>query len=116
MSAAPSQKFTVLVNDNYHYQDEEERYQLGEFDTLPAAISACQYLVDEYLDEARKDLTSSMAPVDDLYRSYTMFGPDPFVVGAVEHVPFSAWTYAKQRCHDIFSGQLPPIRSEPSSQ
>lgn len=115
MSEAPSKKFTVLVNDNYHYQDEEARYQLGEFDTLPAAITACQRLVDEYLDEAREDPTSSMASADDLYRSYTTFGPDPFVVGAVEHLPFSAWTYAKQRCQDIFSGQLPPVASKLSS-
>lgn len=116
MSTAPSQKLTVLVNDNYHYHDEEERYQLGEFDTLTAAISACQRLVDEYLDEAREDPTSSISSAENLFQSYTMFGPDPFIVGANEHVPFSAWDYAKQRCQDIFNGQLTPTSSEPASQ
>lgn len=106
-----SQQLTVLVNDNYHYQDEDERYQLGEFETLPDAISACKRLVDEYLDEARGDGALSIASATDLYQSYTTFGPDPFVVGAAENVPFSAWGYAKQRCQEIFCNQLPPTSS-----
>lgn len=40
-------KFTVLVDDNYHYSDPDERYTLGEFDTLEAAIAACQTIVDD---------------------------------------------------------------------
>lgn len=36
---------TVLVNDNYHYQDEDERYQLGGFESLIDAIAACKRLV-----------------------------------------------------------------------
>ena len=109
-------RLTVFVNDNYHYQDEDERYQLGEFETLGDAISACKRLVDEYLDEAREDGASSIVSAEDLYRSYTMFGPDPFVVGAAEYVPFSAWEYAKQRCQDIFSGTLPLMRPEPAPE
>lgn len=109
-------RLTVLVNDNYHYQDEDERYQLGEFENPDAAISACQRLVDEYLDEARVDGTLSIVSAAGLYQSYTMFGPDPFVVGAAEYVPFSAWEYAKQRCQEIFSGQLPLVSSAPASE
>lgn len=116
MNTTASQKFTVFVNDNYHYKDEDERYKLGKFDTLPEAISACQRLVDEYLDEARDDPTSSIASTEDLYQSYTMFGPDPFVVGGAENVPFSAWKYAKQRCNEIFSSKLPPTNAEPAPQ
>lgn len=110
------QQLTVFVNDNYHFQDEDERYKLGEFDTLDAAISACQRLVDEYLEEALEDRMSPITSAEALYQSYTMFGPDPFVVGAAEHVPFSAWNYAKQRCQYIFSDQLPPTSSDPVPQ
>ena len=31
MNTTASQKFTVFVNDNYHYKDEDERYKLGGF-------------------------------------------------------------------------------------
>jgi len=97
----PAQQFTVLVDDNFHYQDESERYRLGEFDTLAAAISACQGIVNEYLDEAHEARMSAA----ELYQSYTLFGPDPFVIGAADHVPFSAWDYARQRCLEIFGSQ-----------
>ncbi len=100
-----SQRLTVFVNNNFHYQDEDERYHLGEFGSLNVAIFACKRLVDEYLDEAREDRMAPIASAADLYRSYTMFGPDPFVVGAAEFVPFSAWDYARQRCEDIFRDQ-----------
>ena len=30
----PAGKYTVLVNDNFHYMDESERYELGSFETL----------------------------------------------------------------------------------
>lgn len=108
-------RLTVLVDDNFHYQDEDERYQLGVFDSLAAAISACQRLVDEYLDEVCGKGPSPIGSAADLYQSYTAFGPDPFIVGAAQDVPFSAWTYAKQRCQDIFSGQMPAVRSEPAA-
>ena len=111
MSAAPSRKFTVLVNDNYHYQDEDERYKLGEFDTVEAAIDACRKLVDEYLGDTCKDSVPPVTSAEGLYQSYTRFGPDPFVVGAEEHVPFSAWKYARQRSQEIFSGHVAPYIS-----
>lgn len=97
----PEQKLTVLVDDNFHYQDENERYKMGEFDNLAAAISACQCIVDEYLAKAHKP---GMLAAD-LYKSYTSFGEDPFIVGADQIVPFSARDYAKQRCQDICSSQ-----------
>ncbi len=110
-----TQRITVFVDDNYHYQDEDERYQLGNFDTIEAAITACQRLVDEYLEEARGDSIPPIASAADLYQGYTMFGPDPFVVGAAENVPFSAWKYAEQRCQEIFSTHLPSTSSGPES-
>lgn len=95
----PEQKLIVMVDDNFHYQDEDERYKLGEFDNLAAATSACQGIVDEYLVKAHEPGMSAV----DLYRSYTSFGEDPFIVGADRTVPFSAWDYAKQRCQEICS-------------
>ena len=44
--------YTVWVDDNYHYMDEDERYKLGEFETLQTATEACKKIVDEYLASA----------------------------------------------------------------
>jgi hypothetical protein len=93
--SAPS--FSVLCDDNFHYRDETERYKVGDFDTLAAAISACQRVVNGYLDEALEVDMSAAA----LYESYIGFGPDPFIVGADDAVPFSAWDYARQRCQEL---------------
>jgi hypothetical protein len=45
-------KYRVLVDDNYHYMDESERYELGEFDTLEEAVAACKKVVDAFLKDA----------------------------------------------------------------
>ncbi|HEX4077749.1 MAG TPA: hypothetical protein VHX61_02590 [Rhizomicrobium sp.] len=37
--------YTVFVDDNYHYMDASERYTLGEFETLKAAVDACKLIV-----------------------------------------------------------------------
>jgi len=92
-------KFTVVVEENSHYQDDSHRYEHGEFDTLEAAIQAARKIVDEYLDTAYKPGMSSKQ----LFESYAMFGEDPFIRGAEELVPFSAWDYARKRCEEICS-------------
>jgi len=88
--------FKVMVDDNFHYQDEDERYTYGEFDTLEAAVDACKKIVDEYLRSAYKPGMTA----EELYASYQMFGEDPWVSGA-DGVPFCSWKYAEQRCADI---------------
>lgn len=90
-------KYTVCVDDNFHYMDEEERYSLGEFETLEAAIDACKNNVDDFLLEHYKPRMSA----DDLCSGYKMFGEDPFIVGAETPVPFSAWGYAEKRSTEI---------------
>ena len=34
-------KYSVYVDDNYHYMDESERYKKGDYATLDEAIAAC---------------------------------------------------------------------------
>ena len=90
-------KYTVYVDDNFHYMDESERYKKGDFATLDEAIAACKQMVDEFL----KDETDHDATAAERYAQYTGFGPDPFIVTDDPEAgspPFSAWSYAKQRC------------------
>ena len=94
--------FTVLVDDNFHYQDVDERYELGKFDTLNAALQACRAIVDDGLaDDMRQHPGVTAA---ELYDRYTSFGEDPFIRPAVAlqtRVLFSAWDYAKRRCGEL---------------
>ena len=89
-------RFKVMVDDNFHYMDESERYELGEFDSLEEAITACQRRVDGDL----RSMFNSEDSAEDLYKRYTSFGEDPFIVATGptdDKVAFSAWDYAKER-------------------
>jgi hypothetical protein len=88
--------YKVMVDDNFHYQNEEERYELGTFSTVEEAIAACKRVVDEDLNNSYKAGDTG----GELYERYTMFGEDPFIVnldGADSTGKFSAWDYAKER-------------------
>ena len=98
--------YRVMVDDNYHYMDESERYQHGEFATLDAAIEAARKIVDEYLESAWKPGMSA----DELIASYCQFGEDPFIVAPGENiagVPFSGRDYARQRSPEICNKSAP---------
>jgi hypothetical protein len=88
--------YKVIVDDNFHFMDEQERTTHGEFETLSAAIEACRQIVDDCLASAYKAGMSA----EDLYSKYESFGEDPWISGA-DGVPFSAWDYARQRCSEV---------------
>ena len=98
----PSHPFTVVIADNFHYMDETENYEHGKFETVEAAIAASKGIVDEFLVSA---LQPGMT-ADALYRKYTSFGDDPYIIGSKEPgVTFSAWNYAKARCSELCGSQ-----------
>jgi hypothetical protein len=84
-----------MVDDNFHYMDEDERYTYGEFVDAGLAIEHCQRIVDEYLESALKPGMSA----EELWDSYKSFGEDPFIQSVdVTPVHFSAWSYARDQC------------------
>ena len=94
----------MLVDDNYHYMDEAERYELGAYATLEAATQAARALVDEFLLSALKPGMTAQQ----LFEHYTAFGEDPFIAPAEgEPAPFSAWDYARRRCGELCPGADP---------
>jgi hypothetical protein len=80
--------YAVFVDDNFHYQDESERYCAGRFATAEEALAKCREIVRESVEHCRKPGMTA----DEIYKSYVSFGDDPFIKG----VEFSAWDYAKQ--------------------
>lgn len=91
--------YTVQVDDNYHYMDKDYRYTLGHFPTYEEALAAARAIVDGFL---KQNHTPGMTP-SELYGQYTFFGDDPFISPSKADQPFSAWTYARQRCEEICS-------------
>jgi hypothetical protein len=95
--------YRVLVDDNYHFMDESERHEVGEFQSYDEAVQASKRIVDDFLLSSFKPgMTAS-----ELFKGYTDFGEDPFIV-AVDPSPhmapsFSAWEYAKVKCEGISS-------------
>ena len=90
-------RYKVMVDDNFHYLDEDERSEQGTYVTLEEALAVCRALVD-------KSLFASYRPglsADELYSAYMDFGDDPFIVvldGVDDRAKFSGWAYAKERC------------------
>lgn len=90
--------FKVVVADNFHYMDESESYEHGEYPSLELAVEAAKQIVDQYLASAYKPGTNAT----ELYRDYVNFGEDPYIVApAQQRASFSAWEYARERCDVI---------------
>jgi hypothetical protein len=41
-------KFAVYVDDNFHYLVEDERYLLGEYETVDEATVVCKKMVEDF--------------------------------------------------------------------
>ncbi len=85
--------YTVFVDDNFRYMDEEARYCAGTFDTAEEAITKAKDIVIRSL----ADLWEPGCTGDGLYSNYKQFGEDPFVKAPEGEPPvaFSAWDFAK---------------------
>jgi hypothetical protein len=93
-------RYRVMVDDNFHYQDADERRTHGTYETVDEAIAACRGIVDRSLKEEYRPGISAEA----LYDRYKSFGDDPFIMvidGAGDGATFSAWSYAEERCRVI---------------
>jgi len=92
-------KYTVYVDDNFHYGEKEECYKLGEFDSCQEAVNACIKIVEEFIKQGYSEKMS----FKELWEGYMMFGEDPFIQSNDPNCKFSAWTYAKQLCKELTS-------------
>ena len=90
-------RYAIYVDDHAHYADESRRRALGHFDSRGAALAAAKRIVDAYLEQAHEPGMSA----DALFRSYTTFGKDPFILSDDADCTFSAWDYARERCRQL---------------
>lgn len=88
MNETPS--YTVMVDDNFNFYDEDERYCAGTFSTLEGALDKSMQIVGKFL--LGRNYAAQKGP--DLCDDYKSFGDDPFIQGPMP-VKFSAWEYAE---------------------
>jgi hypothetical protein len=108
-----NQKYVVIVDDNFHFMNQSERYTLGEFETLDSAHAACRQHVESDLEHFFKPGMSARA----LYETYVQFGEDPFVRAPPGEPAstFNARHYAKRRA-DEMCGETPPVPDAPPAE
>ena len=95
-------RYTVVVDDNRHFADEEFRGEAGPFDTLEEAIAEAKEIVMISL----RDVYHPGISAEELYSLYKNWGEDPHirpdVINAENPLPnFSAWKYAGEQCEEM---------------
>jgi hypothetical protein len=46
---APDPKYRVLIDDNFWFDEEEERHEHGSYNTLEEAVAVAKRIVDDFL-------------------------------------------------------------------
>ena len=85
-------KYRVLVDDNFHYHDEDYRREAGEYDSEAEAVSVCRQISKASLDE----LYEPGMKAHDLIAKYQALGDDPWILGPEAKNIFSAWEYVEK--------------------
>jgi len=93
-------QYSVMIDDNFHFMNEDERVHCGTFSTAEEAVATCRKIVDDWLESHKKPGMTA----NELYDLYTAFGEDPFVFPTDRDTAvaqgkwkFGAWAYAKKR-------------------
>src|SRR5215831_4443497 len=92
-------KFHLRVYDNFHYMDESEAYNHGQYKTYEEAIVAAKAIVEEFFVHNWK----SGVTAGDLLGQYALYGEDPIILPNEhgEHPSFSARAYAGEIAETI---------------
>lgn len=67
--------YRVLVDDNFHYMDKSERYELGTYDLYDEALVAAKRIVDDFL----LSNAASQNSAKELMDHYIACEDDPFI-------------------------------------
>jgi hypothetical protein len=92
-------RYTVMVDDNFHYMDEEHRYKHREFSTYEKAVAACKKIVDEEL----RDMLKQGVKLEELSATWALYGTDPYIVGGSSR--FSARDYVTEKTQELGDSQ-----------
>ena len=85
-------KFTVYIDDNFHFMDKSYRIKYAQYDTIEEAIKTCQVITKLSL----LDFFKAEMSFKELILRYQTFGDDPWIDNS-DGITFSAWDYAKEK-------------------
>ncbi len=87
-------KYYLRIYDNYHYQDESEAFNSGEYDNYEEAENAAKTIIKEFLEH---NWSRGMNP-EILIGQYCLYGEDPIILPAEnpEGKHFSGRDYANE--------------------
>lgn len=88
--------YKVIIDDNFHFMDENESYGSGTFSTYEEAVAKCKDIINEFLE-------SAILPADTaegLYMTYVMYGETPHITGS-NLGNFSSNDYARLKCSEL---------------
>ena len=89
-------QYTVRILDNFHFMDQNEEYNSGDYVTYEEAVAKCKAILDDFLESAYQPGENA----EQLYSTYVMYGETPVIWGP-EPGDFSSNDYARQRCEEI---------------
>jgi len=93
-----SKKYSVCIDDNYHYMDESARATVASYDSLEKALEKCKKITIRSLTSFYEE---GITP-EKLSAQWSMFGDDPFIIGGDGSVPFSARNFiTTELCNEI---------------
>ena len=87
-------KYHLRVYDNFHYMDESEAYDYGQYNTYEEAENAAKAIVKEFFEHNwSKGMTT-----DSLVGQYCLYGEDPIIlpIDNTKGKHFSARDYASE--------------------
>src|ERR1700722_20140636 len=90
-------RYKVMIDDNFHYMDDDARREHGTYDSREQALAACRAIVEASVKAHLEPGMSAAA----LFKRYQDFGDDPFILvidGRDDDAKFSAWSYAQELC------------------
>ena len=68
--------FHLRVYDNYHYADESEAYDHGQYETYEEALLEAKAIVEEFLEQ---NWNHGITP-EELLVQFALYGEDPIII------------------------------------
>lgn len=90
------EKYAVHILDNFHFMDQSEEYDSGNFDTYEEAVAKCKAILDDFLESAYQQGETA----EQLYGTYVHYGESPIIWGD-KLGNFDSNVYARMRCNEI---------------
>ena len=98
-------KFQVIVEDNYHYMEDDDRRVVGTFDTYEKALAAARKIVTNSVKHCAEDKRDA----GEIHACYVMFGEDAWILPTPEGVEsFSGRTFAQSVAEGLADGAGQP--------